>query len=250
MTRTVLSYLGLSLLLLAPYPLSAEEALSKIRRVNLPPSVELSYAVKVSMSGLQLSGEAHLQWQAAHEKYQITTDTRSPLFGKILESSSQGSLSEQGLVPLRFNEKRVRRDATSTSFDRLTNTIRFNTSSQTYPITGGEQDRSSILWQLIALIRAEPRLFVEGSDWTFFVAGQRDAQPWTFRVGAPETIRSPFGDLATVRIRKLPPPDQQGQQIDIWLAPALEWYPVRLRTTEADGDAFEQTLISMTKKAS
>ncbi len=250
MTHTILRFLSLGLLLLTPLRLPAEEALSKIRRVNLPPSVELSYAVQVSMSGLQLSGEAHLQWQAAQEKYQITTDTRSSLFGKILESSSQGGLSEQGLAPLRFNEKRLRRDATSTTFDRLTNTIRFNTASQTYPITGGEQDRSSILWQLIALARAEPRQFVEGSEWTFFVAGQRDAQPWTFRIGAPETIRSPFGDLATVRIRKLPPPDQPGQQIDIWLAPTLEWYPVRLRTVEADGDTIEQTVTAMTKKAS
>jgi hypothetical protein len=57
-----------------------------------------------------------------------------------------------------------------------------------------------------------------------------------------------MGTLNTVRIHKLPPPDQQGQQIDIWLAPALEWYPVRIRTTEADGDTIEQSLASITNK--
>ena len=29
---------------------------------------------------------------------------------------------------------------------------------------------------------------------------------------------------------------------DIWLAPDLQWYPVKLRYTESDGDYIEQTL--------
>ena len=252
MTHTVLRQFCAGLLILTPMlsPLHAvaQDASSKIRHVNLPPSVELHYTIKANMSGFQVNGEAHLRWQTSGDSYQITTDSRAMIVGKILDASSQGKLNEQGLVPLSFTEKRLRRDATSTTFDRQAGRIRFNAASQTYPINGGEQDRISVLWQLIAAARTEPQQFVQGSDWTFFVAGQRDAQSWTFHVDAQESIRSPMGTLNTVRIHKQPPPDQQGQRIDIWLAPALEWYPVRIRTTEADGDTIEQSLASITNK--
>jgi hypothetical protein len=39
-----------------------------------------------------------------------------------------------------------------------------------------------------------------------------------------------------------PPPGSEEQQLDIWLAPALQWYPVKLRFTEGGGDFIEQTL--------
>jgi hypothetical protein len=36
--------------------------------------------------------------------------------------------------------------------------------------------------------------------------------------------------------------------MDIWFAPALEWFPARLRLTEANGDYIEQSLEKMDKK--
>jgi hypothetical protein len=44
------------------------------------------------------------------------------------------------------------------------------------------------------------------------------------------------------------PPDSKGQHLDIWLAPSMEWYPVRLRYTDSDTEFIEQTLQKITKK--
>jgi hypothetical protein len=51
-----------------------------------------------------------------------------------------------------------------------------------------------------------------------------------------------MGDIDTLHLVRMPPPDAKGQQLDIWLAPKLHWYPVRLRFDEGDGDFVEQTL--------
>jgi hypothetical protein len=226
---------------------SGDRAADK-HRVNLPPTVELAYAIRAKQSGFNVDGESHIRWSSADGKYQVSTDTRAMLVGKILDAKSEGAVDEYGLAPQMFYEKRFRRDATTTTFNRDSKTISFSASGETYPIKGGEQDRNSAIWQLIALARSAPAKIRPDSEWTFFVAGQRDAEPWTFHVVKQEKISTPQGELDCWRILKAPPPDQKGQQVEIWLAPGQEWYPARIRYTEPDGDYIEQNLASVTKK--
>lgn len=220
------------------------------RKLNVPPSADLSYTIKAKQSGLTLSGDALVQWRAADQKFAVMTETRAMLIGKILEAKSEGAIDEYGLAPVTFTEKRFRKDRTTTSFDRQAKEISFSSSGEIYPIQGGEQDRSSAIWQLISIARAEQAKFKAGSEWTFFVAGQHDGEPWSFKVTKSETISTPLGDISAVHILKAPPPDAKGQQLDIWLAPSLEWYPVRLRFTEANGDLIEQSLVTINKTSS
>lgn len=170
------------------------------------------------------------------------------LFGKIIESKSEGGIDEYGLAPINFTDKRRRKEPNTTSFNRDSNIISFAQSSETYPIKGGEQDRSSVIWQLIAIARGAPDKFKPGSEWSFFVAGQRDAEAWSFKVIDHEKIQSTLGDINAVHIVRTPPPDAKSQQLDIWLAPSLEWYPLRLRFTDPDGNTVEQTLENIHKK--
>jgi hypothetical protein len=212
------------------------------RKFSVPPSADLSYAIRAQQSGFSLNGEAHLTWRSAAEKYSIDTETRSSLFGKIIESKSEGAIDAFGLAPATFVEKRFRKDSTTTTFNRDSKTITFANGAETYPLLGGEQDRNSAIWQLIAVARANAAAFKPNTVWDFFVAGPRDAEPWLFKVVKEEKINSPMGDQRTLHISRAPPPDSKGQRLDIWLAPALEWYPVRVRFTDADGDYIEQTL--------
>ena len=188
-----------------------------------------------------------MKWATDNKKFTVATETRAMLVGKILDAKSEGVIDEYGLAPTTFTEKRFRKDLTTVSFDRDAKTISFTGSNQTYPIKGGEQDRSSAIWQLIAIARGAPAKFKTASNWTFFVAGQHDAEPWTFKVVRQEKIDSPLGKLTALHMVKAPPPNAKGQQLDIWLAPSLEWYPVRLRFTETDGDFIEQTLEKIGK---
>ncbi len=221
------------------------------RAYNLPPSADLQYAIKAKQSGMSVSGEATVKWQVTgaggNQKYSVVTETRAMLVGKILDASSIGSIDGYGLAPEKFAEKRFRKAETVTSFDRAVKQISFTESTEKYPIKGGEQDRTSAVWQLIALARAAGDKFKAGSEWKFLVAGRRDADPWFFKVSGQEQLRTAVGELTVVHVVKAPPPDSKDQQLDLWLAPSLEWYPVRIRFEDADGDYVDQ-LISNIKK--
>lgn len=216
------------------------------RPVDLPPSTTLDYRVEARQSGLTLEGDARVQWQQGNGRYSVVAESRAPLFGKILESKSEGTLDSYGLAPSAFTEKRFRKPQTVTTFDRSANAITFAEGGERYPLTGGEQDRTSAVWELIAVLRGAPKQVKPGTEWVFFVAGPRDAEKWTFRAIGPDRIQMPQGDVETMHLVRQPPPDQKGQQLDIWLAPKQQWVPARIRFTDPDGDYIEQTLVKMT----
>lgn len=253
-TRPVLALCAVAILTFpAPAVMAAAGDAAARHPVNLPPSAELAYTLKATYSGIALAGQANVSWtndssDPATRRYKVGTQARAALFGKILDESSEGTVDAHGLAPATFTQKRYRREASSATFDRQSGQISFGQSDQTYAIKGGEQDRSSAIWQLISMVRAAPAKFKPGSKWTFFVAGQRDAEPWTFIVDKPEKITTAQGTISTVRLVKSPPQDSREQRIDIWLAPSIEWFPVRLRYTDGNGDFIEQSLDSVSKK--
>lgn len=228
--------------------LAAPDHPSIKRTFNVPPSANLNYLIKARQSGLMLNGNAIIKWQTSEGKFSLATETKAMLFGKILETQTEGSIDAFGLAPVSSTEKRLRRDSTTATFDRASNTLRFSATAENYPLKGGEQDRNSIVWQLAANARSAGKKFAAGSQWQYFVAGMQDAEAWTFKVGKTEKIETSMGPVSAVRVSKLQPPGGNKPQLDIWLAPSLEWYPVRLRQTEPDGDYIEQTLDSVAKK--
>ena len=169
------------------------------------------------------------------------------LLGKLNEYRSQGAVDAYGLAPDTFTEKRYRKDATTTTFDRDARAIDFTEGKKPYTLRGGEQDRASITWQLASVARAAGEAkFKPGSEWTFVVAGRRDAEPWTFKVLKAEKIRTGMGELDTIHVRR-EARDSRGDSVEVWLAPAQEWYPVKIRF-EDERDTIDQTLKSITKK--
>ncbi|MYM73784.1 DUF3108 domain-containing protein [Duganella sp. FT134W] len=242
---------ALLLAYLAPAAQAAEtsgEHPSVKRPTSMPPSADLSYNLKVKQSGLALNGTATVQWRAGDGKYSISTESRAAIFGKVVENRSEGGIDDYGLAPVSFYEKRMRKEPYTTSFKRDAKAIAFTESDVTYPILGGEQDRSSAQWQLAALGRAAPDKFKAGSEWHMFVAGRRDAEQWSFKVVGIENVQTGAGDVSAVHLVKAPPPDAKGQQVDLWLAPSMDWYPVRVRFNDNDGDFVDQTLEKVVKK--
>lgn len=209
---------------------------------DLAPSADLFYQISARQSGFSLSGTAKVEWRTHERQYSISNQTDAMLLGRILEADSRGAIDAFGLAPLQSTEKRFRKPLTTTRFERQNQAIRFTESDLSYPLRGGEQDRTSAIWQLIAVARGAPKRFEAGSQWQFFVAGRRDAETWSFRVIGREEIDTPLGTLPAIHVRKAAPPDSSDQQLDIWLAPTRNWYPVRLRFADADHDFVEQTL--------
>lgn len=214
--------------------------------VNLPPSAQLDYSVRARQSGITLSGRSRLLWQVDKSRYLVSAETSAMLVGKILDERSEGAIDPRGLAPSAFTEKRFRKEATTTRFERDAGLIRFGESQATQKIVGGEQDRASALWQMIGLLRAEKRAIKPGMSWKFTVAGQRDSDPWTFKVQARERLQTSIGEVDTVHLVRLPPDDARHRRVEIWLAPGQEWYPVRTRFE--DGDEFVEQFIEGVKR--
>lgn len=235
--------LALTILLLG-FPLTATTAAPRYK-TNLPPSAELSYAIKAKQKGIAVDGDAVMRWNTASGKFTASNEARAMLVGKILDAKTEGDIGPFGLAPLNFTEKRFRKEATTTSFDRSAGIIRFTASEQTYPIKGGEQDRNSVVWQLATIARSTPNKFKAGASIPLTVVGQKDADAWTFKVGKAEKIKTSTGDLNTVKVSRVIKDGGKDQKLDIWFAPSMEWYPARVRITEPEGDFIEQTLTKV-----
>jgi len=220
------------------------------RPFKLAPSADLVYTIKARQRGIAINGDATVQWRAGDGKYAIATESHAGLFGKILESRSEGAVDDYGLAPSTFTEKRFRKEPTTATFKRDSKTLVFSGGKEQYGLKGGEQDRTSAPWQLLSLARAASDKFVPGSEWAFFVAGRHDAEAWVFKVVGKENVQAGagIGEVEAVHFTKSPPKDRQGQQVDLWLAPSLEWYPVRIRFAEDDNEYVDQLLDKVAKK--
>lgn len=214
-------------------------------RADLPPSADLSFEVQARHKGFMLSGESQVNWRVGDGKYAVVANTRASLLGQILENRSEGTVGPRGLEPTSFYEKRMRKPAFTTTFDRKAGAITFSEDKdKRHAIRGGEQDRSSTQWQLASMARAAPAKFVTGSEVAFVVAGRDDAELWRFTVTGKETLATGAGTLQVVHLSKAP----GGPAVDVWLAPSLGWYPVKLRVSDKEGEYVEQTLTKLVKK--
>lgn len=244
-SSTLSALFAIGMLTLALNPAFAQKA-AKATAVNPPPSADLAYAINAVQRGLSLNGNASLQWRAGEGRYSIVSETRASIVGKILDAKSEGLIDASGLAPQTATEKRFRKEASTTTFDRAANTIRFDASDATYPIKGGEQDRNSIVWQLATIARSTPAKFKRGSTISAFVASQKSAEAWSFKVDKTETIKTGIGDVSAVKVSKVVGNGDKDQKIDLWFAPSQNWYPVRIRFAEPDGDFIEQTITRIT----
>lgn len=215
------------------------------RAFELPPSADLHYDLSARQRGLALKGDANVTWRQGDGKYEVKVDSRVAVFGTLLENHSQGAIDAYGLAPEQFSEKRLRKDPTSITFDRAGKSMSFSEGDKTYKLKGGEQDRTSITWQLAAVARAAGDKFKPGSEWPFFVAGRSSAEAWTFKVVKQEKVQTGMGELDAVLVERKALPGSRDQSVEVWLAPSHEWYPVKIRFTEGDKETIEQTIKSI-----
>jgi hypothetical protein len=228
---------------------STAQAAPVKRAVELPPSADLAYELNAQQRGIGLKGEALIAWRAGDGKYDVNVEARVQLLGKLTEYRSHGVIDNYGLAPDEFYEKRYRKDATTTRFDRDAKTIALTEAKEPYVMKGGEQDRASVTWQLASVARAAGEAnFKPGSEWRFIVAGRRDAEPWTFKVVKREKIQTAMGELDTLLVTREPRGGGRNEGVDVWLAPGQEWYPVKLRFRDNERETIEQTVTKITRK--
>ncbi len=216
--------------------------------IKPPPSALLQYKVRANVRGLSVDGDSKIDWSWNDKQYRLALETRTLLTGVLLADTSEGRFDSEGLAPDSYSAKRMMRGRSVARFDRVKGDIDFAGNGASYTLQGGEQDRVSVLWQLASMMRAKPDAFVPGSRWNFFVAGHRGGDTWTFEVKEPQRLRSAFGEIDTLHLSHIPEDASSKTTVDVWFAPSQEWFPVRIRFSEPNGDYVDQTLESVKRK--
>jgi len=204
---------------------------------SVPPSMVLLYDVQGRAKSLPYSAEAVLQWQQDGARYSATLEIKAFLVGSRVQSS-RGRLGPQGLIPERFGDKR-RNTEKAAHFDWAGQRIRFSSNAPDAPLLPGAQDRLSVFLQLAALLQARPEAYAQGLSLP--VAGTGSAEEWVFQMGHLQTLSLPAGAVSARQLTRQPR-HEHDSRVDIWLAPELQYLPVRIRVTEADGSHADQLL--------
>lgn len=204
---------------------------------SVPPSMVLLYDVQGRAKSLPYSAEAVLQWQQDGARYSATLEIKAFLVGSRVQSS-RGRLGPQGLIPERFGDKR-RNTEKAAHFDWAGQRIRFSSNAPDAPLLPGAQDRLSVFLQLAALLQGRPEAYAQGLSLP--VAGTGSAEEWVFQMGHLQTLSLPAGAVSARQLTRLPR-HEHDSRVDIWLAPELQYLPVRIRVTEADGSHADQLL--------
>ena len=209
-----------------------------VRTLRIAEPVRLKYDVVGNKFPYRLSAE--LLWQHDGTSYNARL-AFSAGFLAVLSQTSSGQITEQGLEPVRFSDKK--RSEVAAHFVREQGKISFSANTPDAPLLSGAQDRLSILLQLGAMIAADPDAFAQASTLTVQIVGPRDAAIWLFTVDTEETLALPGGEQNALKLLRNPR-EPFDQKVELWLAPAMGYLPVRLRITDANGDFVDQKWLS------
>jgi hypothetical protein len=202
----------------------------------VPGSMRLRYQVAAQTRGIDLKATAELFWRQDGKTYEARLETVLPLVPPRVQQST-GTITPEGLAPTRYAEKA--RSEEATHFERDKSRVSFSNNQPSAALLAGAQDRLSVMLQLGAIIGGAPARYPPGAAISLQTAGIRDAEVWQFTVEAEEELVLPGGRHKTIKLVRTPrkPFDQT---VELWLAPGLDYVPVRVRLTQQNGDRLDQ----------
>ena len=231
-----------------PYPRFAGDGVpaNEASAFKIPAPVFLKYQVLGMSKQMNYSAWAEFSWQHDGQRYDSKLEVGAFLLGSRSQTS-QGTLGAEGLMPQRFGDKF--RTEVASHFQRDKGVISFSNNAPEVPLLKGAQDRLSVVMQIAALLSAEPDRYPVGTMLSFQTVATRDAEVWLFLVEKAETLQLPYGDVPTIKINRKPRKEFD-QTIELWFAPSIDYLPVRLRVTNANGDFVDQQLRKVEKPKS
>ncbi len=211
-------------------------------KVKLPPPAELAFDLLRTEEGGAWPGQGVIDWQREGAAYRIRMQAGLARDGAMAlwELASEGTVGDGGITPRTAMEKRRGRAPVAVHFNPAQRQITFSASSQRVVMQPGAQDVASFGLQLSAIANADSAQLAKGV--LMQVAGGREAQPVRFVLAGEETVDTGMGRVRTWRVQRLMAPGSYNAQLEIWLAPDYHWYPVQLRSTEANGTVTTQTI--------
>ena len=223
-----------------PFPASGATG-TRARVLAIPDPVRLRYQVTAEFKGISLEGEARLHWRHDGEQYEVDLEIGGPLVPTRTQRST-GRITSEGLSPRYFVDK-ARSAPQAVHFDPDANRVIFSNNKPEAAFTPGMQDRLSIIVQLSVLIAGEPARYPTGTQIVIPTASTREAENWIFDVEAEEDLTLPGGNLRAIKLQRRARKEYD-QKVELWLAPRMDYAPVRVRLTNPNGDTVDQRWTS------
>lgn len=214
-----------------------------------PLSTRLSYTLTGNYSG-PVHGRAQVEWLRSGADYQVHLDVSlGPSFAPLVtrRMSSTGVLTPDGISPRRYDEETrlilgAPRHLTVLFLGpevQLANGVR-------EPALRGGQDAASQFVQLTWRFMTGREPLQTGHVVRQPLVLARRQYDWRYEVLGEETLDTPLGRLAAWHLRPSRPTQQAAAGGDltaeVWLAPALQYLPVRLLIHQ-DADNFIDLLL-------
>lgn len=209
--------------------------------VGVPRAAEIGYQSSGKIGGEAFEVATTLYWRHDGRWYDARWTLYGPSIGEQTRRST-GVLTPQGLVPARAELRTP--DAQEIQFDFDAQRVRFGATATQAPLQPGMQDRLGVMLQLAALMAGDPKRYPVGSAIELPAAHPRGPGRWRFVVEADEPVSALHGKtLPTVHLVHAAQ-DERDARIELWLGRTLDYLPVRLRITEANGDTAEHTVTN------
>lgn len=182
-------------------------------------------------------------------RYTLTSETRADgplemLWSGVIRLESTGLVTRQGLRPTQF--RHARSDAphklATARLDWKQRSIAWQYKGKSWTVDGlldGTQDQLSQVYQFMFA----PSL---PADYSLQVVSGRDLNDYRYAKSEGGNLQTPLGALATRQYRRITQkPDEK--TITVWIAPARNNLPVKIRVSE-DDVTLEQRLVRASVK--
>lgn len=188
--------------------------------------------------------------EADGRSYRMRTEGRAEgllawLYRGTFVQSSEGRLGPDGFEPERYFEQRGERTPRTAAIDRAEGRVRFGTGQQA-PLAAGLQDRLTVVLQLSLLARAQAARFERGGSVTLPLLAASGIEAARFDSHGVETLELPAGPVSALRIvkRVAATASTRDATFEVWLDPARDMLPVRIRLGEINGRALDQIIAA------
>jgi len=207
-----------------------------IQAFAFPGSASISYDVRGEVKGFPYFVNGKLDWQHDGVNYNARLEISHFLLGARVQTS-KGTLTSDGLAPVRFGDK-VRSEVAA-HFERAKGKVTFSANTPDVPLLPGAQDQLSVFLQLASMLGGDPARFPAGTQVAFQAIGPRSAERWVFKIGELETLQLPGGPQQAIHVTR-DPVNEFEPRAEAWLSPDMAYLPVRIRLSQSNGDFVEQ----------
>ena len=222
----------------ASAPPAASAATEPPATAKLPGSVRLKFSATGQLGSAPMNLFGELEWKQDGQAYDARL-SMGALFVTLRSQHSQGTIGPGGIEPTRFSDSR--KAEVASHFVRDKGQVVFSNNTPPVALMPGAQDRLSVMLQLGALMAGDPARYTTDGAIAIQTVGTRDADLWIFKIGEEEQLHLPAGDFVARKLTRNPrkPYDDT---VELWLAPALGYLPVRFKLTQANGDFADMRL--------